>query len=133
MQFDELLEELNGFGRYQWFLIFISALPWASISFNHLMTVFVTAKPPFVCAKNTSHHTVPHDFVNASQSDQCRLYDVAGNISDAAGNTSVACETWTYDKTLVGSTIVSEVTVIFTFSLFHIHYACFCLLGFNVT
>ena len=117
MQFDDLIEKLHGFGRHQWVVVVLSGLVFYPISFNHMFPILGAASPNFRCSLDPSFNISDVQSAlrsnNASDSiDQCSV-PVVNNRTGISED--VVCEQWTYDKTKVGSTIVTQVTVFYIY------------------
>lgn len=98
-KFDEILFEINDFGKYQkirFYLICISALMPAIVTYVHQ---FIAAKPPFKCdLSNQIFYN--HSIANVS-SDQCSYY---------FNGSEYPCDAWIFDKTYYQSTLTEEVS-----------------------
>ena len=112
MQFDELLDRLNGFGRYQWAAIFIAAFSWVLVVFNHMSTVFIAATPPFVCGDGDRVGNLTSQWRQRNGSaeiyNEC-LQHRDYNLSELNTHPTTKCESWTFDESFIGTTIVSQV------------------------
>ena len=113
MQFDELLGRLNGFGRYQWAAISIAAFSWVLVVFNHMSTVFIAATSPFVCGDGARVGNLTNlwRYRNGSAeiNNEC-LLPRDYNLSELNVEPTDKCESWTFDVSFIGTTIVSQVT-----------------------
>ena len=112
MKFDELLGLLNGFGRYQWAAIFIAGFSWVLVLFNHMSSVFIAATPPFVCGGSDRVGNLTgllrHRNGSEAVNNECIL-PRDYNLSELNTQPTTKCESWTFDESFIGTTIVSQV------------------------
>lgn len=132
--FEEALEHVGGFGRYQKFMnFFVIHLAVMTGVFANIPIVFLVATPDHWCkAPTLDHLNVTRDVYlklavptikthGKLEYSQCHQYDrdfsnwtqgdVAAAFNESMGNMSlVPCKSgWDYDGSLYSSTIVSEV------------------------
>ena len=105
MQFDALLEQLDGFGRYQWLMLLVVCLVDYPVASNHFTAVFVGIVPPHVC-RHDNTTTLAH-----VSDDQCSVTYNSDSMNFTT-NQTVKCSEWQYDNSKYESTIISEVIVL---------------------
>lgn len=134
MKFENILEEINGFGRYQLLLVFLTCLPRIILPCHFLLNIFIAAVPPHHC--DISSLDKEQSFRNLSQEQKLRTSIPGtgdGNLENCEmfaepqfhllANTSVdgsveepstvGCQDgWVYDHSTFSSTITSEVTTL---------------------
>ncbi|XP_045896328.1 solute carrier family 22 member 6 [Micropterus dolomieu] len=132
MGFGELLEEVGGFGRYQWIHVTLISLPGLMMASQNLMNNFVSGIPAHHCSLpiNYSLHNLSHYQVDEKQLlkafippdssgnrlDRCRRYvepqwqllaaNSSANISQL--QTEGCLDGWTFDRSEFLATTVSE-------------------------
>ncbi|XP_070773648.1 solute carrier family 22 member 6 [Enoplosus armatus] len=132
MGFAELLEEVGGFGRYQWLHVTLISLPGLMMAGQNLLNNFVSGIPAHHCSLpanyslyNLSHHQVderqllkafiPMDS-SGNRMDRCRRYvepqwqllaaNSSANVSQL--QTEGCLDGWTFDHSEFLATTVSE-------------------------
>lgn len=129
MKFENILADINGFGRFQVMIIVISFLGRFTMPCHFMLNNFVAAVPSHHC--DVSSLDDGGVFGNLSQAerlavgvpvqedgtpDSCRMfaepqYHLLLNSSSAAELLTVPCQTgWVYDNSTFKSTITSQVT-----------------------
>lgn len=102
MRFEDILEVVGGFSRFQLLTLCILCLPRAILPLHFLLHNFVSATPPHRCASQGGT-AWPLEVSPPPLHDvgSCTVYD---------GNNSVPCTGgWTYDRSQFTSTTVTEV------------------------
>lgn len=104
MKFEDVLEVVGGFSRFQLLTLCILCLPRAILPLHFLLHNFVSATPRHHCA---SQEVTAWPLEVSPPS----LQDVAvGSCTVYDGNASVSCpEGWTYDQSQFTSTTATEV------------------------
>uniref|UniRef100_A0A8C7XC48 Solute carrier family 22 member 6 n=1 Tax=Oryzias sinensis TaxID=183150 RepID=A0A8C7XC48_9TELE len=130
MAFSDLLEEVGGFGRYQWLHVTLISLPGLMMASQNLLNNFVSGIPAHHCSLpanqsllNLSLYTqllrafIPPD-PSGNRLDRCSRFvkpqwhllttNSSANISEL--QTEGCVDGWTFDQSEFISTTVSEVT-----------------------
>uniref|UniRef100_A0A4W6FYB8 Uncharacterized protein n=1 Tax=Lates calcarifer TaxID=8187 RepID=A0A4W6FYB8_LATCA len=121
MRFDEILDEVGGFSKFQFLLLFILCLPRAILPLHFLLHNFASATPPHRCALRT----LPEDGdpgldpevlalriprLDNNSFSSCRVYDPPLTSDLGQGNGTAPCpHGWTYDRSQFSSTTATEV------------------------
>uniref|UniRef100_A0A8P4GS43 Solute carrier family 22 member 6 n=1 Tax=Dicentrarchus labrax TaxID=13489 RepID=A0A8P4GS43_DICLA len=130
MGFGELLEEVGGFGRYQWIHVTLISLPGLMMAGQNLLNNFVSGIPAHHCtlrSNNTSTETSPlsekqllRAFIPLDSSgnklDRCRRFvEPQWHLLAANSSTNVSqiqtegcLDGWTFDRSEFLATTVSE-------------------------
>ncbi|XP_051250927.1 solute carrier family 22 member 6 isoform X2 [Dicentrarchus labrax] len=132
MGFGELLEEVGGFGRYQWIHVTLISLPGLMMAGQNLLNNFVSGIPAHHCSLpanhslyNLSHHQVDEKqllraFIPLDSSgnklDRCRRFvEPQWHLLAANSSTNVSqiqtegcLDGWTFDRSEFLATTVSE-------------------------
>lgn len=104
MRFEDVLEVVGGFSRFQLLTLCILCLPRAILPLHFLLHNFVSATPPHHCA-SPEVTAWPLEVSPPQQHD-----GTAGSCITYNGNGSVPCtEGWTYDRSQFTSTTATEV------------------------
>ncbi|XP_029283468.1 solute carrier family 22 member 6 [Cottoperca gobio] len=133
MGFDDLLEQVGGFGRYQWLHVTLISIPGLMIASQNLLNNFVSGIPAHHCSLpanhsslyNLSHYQVDEKqllkaFIPMDSSgtrlDRCKRYvepqwqllatNHSANVSQL--QTEGCLDGWTFDRSEFLSTTVSE-------------------------
>uniref|UniRef100_A0A8P4JYL2 Solute carrier family 22 member 6 n=1 Tax=Dicentrarchus labrax TaxID=13489 RepID=A0A8P4JYL2_DICLA len=111
MGFGELLEEVGGFGRYQWIHVTLISLPGLMMAGQNLLNNFVSGIPAHHCSLpanhslyNLSHHQVTHLFVEP----QWHLLAANSSTNVSQIQTEGCLDGWTFDRSEFLATTVSE-------------------------
>uniref|UniRef100_A0A8D3CZC2 Solute carrier family 22 member 6 n=1 Tax=Scophthalmus maximus TaxID=52904 RepID=A0A8D3CZC2_SCOMX len=100
MGFTDLLDEVGGFGRYQWLHVTLISLPGLFMASQNLLNNFVSGIP-------THHCTLPanHSLFNLSP-EGCDWFDGSANMSLL--QTEDCVDGWTFDHSEFRATTVTE-------------------------
>lgn len=121
MNFDEVLDRIGGFGRFQKTLYVWICLPQIFLAFHMLVSVFTGAVPPHLCrsAWSTGNSGGPGPGLNFSiaPGESCTSFQ-DGPLSQLNHSlpitehpsTSNSCAGWEFSKEVFLSTIVTEVS-----------------------
>ena len=117
MYFDELLREINGFGQFQLFALFVSSFTGFASSFNHMGIVLISALQPYNCDVSQEIMNTSGAWLNVSfSSDQCIYYvnESIPEVDDGGDGlrhkvTANQCTRWRYDTGKVGTTLLTTV------------------------
>ena len=126
--FEELLNQTNGFGRYQLLVMLVTALPWGVVCFNHMGIIFLADTPNFWCSENLLRNrtlfstNVTREVHNISgirtrpgiKDDQCKvrvpnITAIDRSPADDFRQSHEACTRWVYDQTYYDATAVTQV------------------------
>ncbi|XP_014912757.1 solute carrier family 22 member 7a isoform X1 [Poecilia latipinna] len=122
MRFEEILSNIGGFSRFQFFMLSILCLPRAILPLHFLLHNFISATPPHHCSLSKLEKSndsawspdpetlalwIPqHDDGSLSS---CRVYNSPQTSNLSQENTTMICpDGWTYDKSQFSSTTASE-------------------------
>ncbi|XP_041789476.1 solute carrier family 22 member 7a [Chelmon rostratus] len=120
MRFEEILDDVGGFSRFQFLLLCILCLPRAILPLHFLLHNFVSATPPHRCALES-----PEDGERMLQSSDpealriprrddgsfssCRVYDTPLTFDLEQTNRTAPCpHGWIYDQSQFSSTTATE-------------------------
>ncbi|GAA6233137.1 solute carrier family 22 member 7-like [Lates japonicus] len=120
MRFDEILDEVGGFSKFQFLLLFILCFPRAILPLHFLLHNFVSATPPHRCALWTPLEDgdpgpdpevlalrIPR--LDNSSFSSCRVYDPPLTSDLRQGNRTAPCpHGWSYDRSQFSSTTATE-------------------------
>ncbi|XP_077402319.1 solute carrier family 22 member 6 [Vanacampus margaritifer] len=131
MGFSELLDDIGGFGRYQWIHVTLISLPGLLMASQNLLNNFISGTPVHHCSLSTNHslwnltqHVDRTDLLKAFlpmdssglRLDRCRRYvtpqwqmltaNSSANTSDL--HTESCVDGWTFDNSEFHTTTVSE-------------------------
>lgn len=116
MNFDEILNDIGGFGKFQKILYVWICAPQIFLAFHMLVSVFTGAVPPHLCRSMAPLKGLP-DFKNFSHltgldgHPELSCNASLNHSSAAAPEHAVSCqEGWEYSKDTFQSTTVSEVS-----------------------
>eukprot|EP00064_Thunnus_orientalis_P009153 superscaffoldBa00001146_g9176 len=122
MRFEEILDDVGGFSKFQFLLLFILCLPRAILPLHFLLHNFVSATPSHHCALGSQEDggegllssdpealalRIPRQDDGSFSS--CRVYDppLTSNLSHR--NTTAPCpHGWIYDQSQFSSTTATE-------------------------
>nr|XP_046233267.1 solute carrier family 22 member 7a [Scatophagus argus] len=120
MRFEEILDEVGGFSRFQFLVLCILCLPRAILPLHFLLHNFVSATPPHRCAlvspedvDGVSLSSEPETLRIPRQDDgslsSCRVYDPPLTFDLEQGNGTAPCpHGWVYDQSQFSSTTATE-------------------------
>lgn len=104
MRFEDVLEVVGGFSRFQLLTLCILCLPRAILPLHFLLHNFVSATPPHWCA-SPEVTALPLEVSPPPLQDRA-----VGSCPVYNGNGSVSCtDGWTYDRSQFTSTTATEV------------------------
>lgn len=129
MKFENVLAEVNGFGKFQIRTIILLVIPRMTLPFHFLLNNFIAFVPAHHC--NISHLDDGDIFRNLSQEEKlivsvpvqpdgspssCQMfaepqYHLLFNATNNTDAPKVPCQNgWTYDNTTFKSTLATEVS-----------------------
>ncbi|XP_040002186.1 solute carrier family 22 member 7a [Xiphias gladius] len=117
MRFEEILEQVGGFSKFQFLLMFILCLPRAILALHFLLHNFISATPPHRCALRILEDEDLDPEVLAlriprqddSSFSSCRVYDPPLTFDLGQGNRTAPCpHGWIYDRSQFSSTTATE-------------------------
>lgn len=132
MKFENILADINGFGRFQMMIIVISFIGRFTLPCHFMLNNFIAAVPSHHC--DISSLDNGDEFRNLSQAQKlvvsipvqedgtlssCEMfqepqYDLLLDPSNSSDLPTVLCQTgWVYDNTTFKSTLTSQVTDFF--------------------
>lgn len=110
MKFDDILENVGGFSRFQFLTLSILCLPRAILPLHFLLHNFISETPPHRCTSGTAGKEEQVMFLS---SDQQLLHQNNGSIPSCTirdGNRTLRCPSgWIYDQSEFSSTTATEV------------------------
>ncbi|XP_066510419.1 solute carrier family 22 member 7-like [Hoplias malabaricus] len=115
MHFEEVLEEVGGFHRFQFLVLHILSIPRIILPLHFLLHNFISAVPPHHCTPlhlNERYASItpwprPRDTDGAHSS--CKMFPQNLNSSIADFNGTIPCQNgWTYDRSTFNSTTATE-------------------------
>ncbi|XP_071359257.1 solute carrier family 22 member 7a [Trachinotus anak] len=117
MRFEEILDKVGGFSKFQFLLLFILCLPRAILPLHFLLHNFISATPPHHCALRTPEDRdanpeglalrIPRQDDGSFSS--CRVYDPLLTSDLSQGNGTAPCpHGWVYDRSQFSSTTATE-------------------------
>ncbi|KAM4594521.1 solute carrier family 22 member 7a [Fundulus diaphanus] len=122
MRFEEILDDIGGFSKFQFLLLSILCLPRAILPLHFLLHNFISATPPHHCSlrilesrnesvwssgPETLASWLPYQDDGSFSS--CRVYSNPQTSNLSQDNRTVICpDGWTYDKSQFSSTTSSE-------------------------
>lgn len=117
MRFEEILDNVGGFSKFQLLLLFILCLPRTILPLHFLLHNFVSATPPHRCALRSLEDNpnpkvlglwIPRQDDGSFSS--CRVYDPLLTFDLDHRNTTAPCpHGWIYDQSEFSSTTATEV------------------------
>ncbi|XP_051903007.1 solute carrier family 22 member 6 isoform X1 [Hippocampus zosterae] len=131
MGFSELLDEMGGFGRYQWLHVTLISFPGLLMASQNLLNNFVSGTPDHHCRLSTNHslwnltrHMDRRDALKAfippdpsgTRLDRCSRYvtpqwqllSANGSVNTSHLETESCVDGWTFDSSEFIATTVSE-------------------------
>lgn len=121
MRFEEILDDVGGFSRFQFLLLSILCLPRAILPLHFLLHNFISATPPHRCAlqspedgEGVTLSPDPEALWIPRQDDgslsSCTVYDTPLTFDLNQTNRTVPCpHGWIYDQSQFSSTTATEV------------------------
>lgn len=138
MKFENILEEVKGFGLYQLLVLLMLSIPRMVTPGHFLLNNFIAWTPPHRCDLSSLSDSAPELFGNLSQEqtlavsvplgvdgrpDSCRMFtepqlQLLDNISTGAQLPTGACRSgWVYGNDTFSSTVATEVKLMNNFHL----------------
>ncbi|KAM6939751.1 solute carrier family 22 member 7a [Xenentodon cancila] len=121
MRFEEILDDIGGFSKFQFLLLSILCLPRAILSLHFLLHNFISATPPHRCSlrhpeeRNGSIWVSDPEILalriplqDDGSFSSCRVYDSLTNNLSQANRTVLCPHGWIYDQSEFTSTTSSE-------------------------
>ncbi|XP_017332555.1 solute carrier family 22 member 7 isoform X3 [Ictalurus punctatus] len=122
MKFEDLLEELDGFGRFQKMIMFLSFIGRFTLPCHFLLNNYIGAIPPHHCALSSEDGNLTHEqrmtISIPKQEDgtftSCHMFSepqfqLLGDESSFTNASVVECQNgWTYDNSSFISTLATE-------------------------
>ncbi|XP_038570717.1 solute carrier family 22 member 7a [Micropterus salmoides] len=122
MRFEEILDDVGGFSKFQFLLLLILCIPRAILPLHFLLHNFVSATPPHRCALRSledgdgmSPNSDPEALAlriprqHDGSFSSCRVYDPPLTLDLSQGNSTAPCpHGWIYDQSQFSSTTSSE-------------------------
>ncbi|XP_025192491.1 organic cation transporter protein [Melanaphis sacchari] len=128
MTYDDLLEKMGNFGKYQKRIYFFLCLPAISCALHKLAGVFILAKTDHRCQLpgelDNASYVLPPNIMNMSYPfdyklehfSSCKIYDTnfteAYYSSNMPVNHSINCHRWIYDRETYQNTAVMEFNLV---------------------
>ncbi|TUI06154.1 Solute carrier family 22 member 7 [Bagarius yarrelli] len=123
MKFEDLLEELDGFGTFQKLLVFLSFIGRVSLPCHFLLNNYIGAIPPHHCRLGSGDSNLTQEqrrIINIPRQEDgtftsCHMFSepqlhLLKNESNISVVSVVECQNgWTYDNSTFISTLATEV------------------------
>ncbi|XP_051802458.1 solute carrier family 22 member 7a [Acanthochromis polyacanthus] len=122
MRFEEILDDVGGFSKFQFLLMIILCLPRTILPLHFLLHNFVSATPPHRCSLKSLEQSgedswssdpevvalrIPRQDNGSFSS--CRIYDPPLTVNLDQGNKTAPCpDGWVYDQSQFSSTTATE-------------------------
>uniref|UniRef100_A0AAQ5XHV8 Solute carrier family 22 member 6 n=2 Tax=Amphiprion ocellaris TaxID=80972 RepID=A0AAQ5XHV8_AMPOC len=122
MRFEEILDDVGGFSKFQFLLMVILCLPRSILPLHFLLHNFVSATPPHRCSLKSLEQSggdswgsdpevlalrIPRQDNGSFSS--CRIYDPPMTVDLGQGNKTAPCPNgWVYDQSQFSSTTATE-------------------------
>ncbi|KAH9500270.1 hypothetical protein Btru_073589 [Bulinus truncatus] len=113
LQYEDLIEEINPFGRYQKTILLLISLPVVPIAMQAVITVYTLGTPKHRCAvpnmANDAYNLPDHTLLNGTvppDVGDCYIYDNTTGVNGS--KTLKECKRWVYDKTDFDETLVTK-------------------------
>uniref|UniRef100_A0A3Q0RQ89 Solute carrier family 22 member 7a n=1 Tax=Amphilophus citrinellus TaxID=61819 RepID=A0A3Q0RQ89_AMPCI len=122
MRFEEILDDVGGFSKFQFLVLLILCLPRAILPLHFLLHNFISAIPPHRCALQSTEENdkgtwdsnpealalrIPYQADGSFSS--CRVYSPVPAFNFSQGNQSTPCpHGWIYDQSQFISTTATE-------------------------
>uniref|UniRef100_A0A8C4YXD5 Solute carrier family 22 member 6 n=1 Tax=Gadus morhua TaxID=8049 RepID=A0A8C4YXD5_GADMO len=103
MGFVDLLDQIGGFGRFQWLHVTLISLPGLLMASQNLLNNFVAGMPAHHCTPS-ANHSIPYQYNHSAT--MVSLSPPADLTS--AVETEACLDGWTFDQSEFDSTIVTE-------------------------
>lgn len=131
MKFDSILEEINGFGPFQIFILILLYTPLIVLPCNFLLIIFIAAEPPHHCDISALDYgevwenltqdqkliiSIPRQEDGSFKS--CEMFaepqfQLLTNSSDSASIPTIQCMSgWVYDNSTFTSTLATELNLV---------------------
>lgn len=130
MRFDNMLAEINGFGRFQLRTFLLLIIPRLTLPFNFLLNNFITFIPSHHCDIRSQNNggvfrnlsleerlNVNIPFEQDGSLSSCQMfaepqYQLLSNSSNLTYIPTMPCQNgWIYDTTIFRSTLATEVRI----------------------
>lgn len=116
MAYDDVLEHLGEFGRYQRRIYFLLCLPAISCAFHKLVGVFIQARVPYRCKLSWESSNSNYGYLGNNITVMSTYYPVdqmthsfsGCRVLDPRSNSTSECDTWIYDRSNYESTTLTE-------------------------
>ncbi|XP_033740178.1 organic cation transporter protein-like [Pecten maximus] len=128
MNFDEIIEKIGSFGKYQIIQVILMCLPHINAAIFMVMSVILLGVPKYRCnipgytgdtylIQSPEHQTLVDNYIPRSSDstkdyDQCHIYNnnstYSHNSTFPGNRSTVECDSWVYSQSTFTETFVSE-------------------------
>ena len=113
VDFEEILKDIGKYGKYQLFVCLLTGAGMFMVGFHTLANVFLSGVPEFWCEScKTATQTSWPMGDNGSRGDADICQDPCGGGMNTSEGDQVACSRWSYDPSIYGRTVVSQVSIL---------------------
>lgn len=114
MRFDQVLDDVGGFSKFQFLTLCILCLPRFILPLHFLLHNFISATPPHRCALGRPEGGEVQDLrvplQDNSSFSSCSVYEEPLTSDPEGRNRTVPCpQGWIYDQSQFSSTTATEV------------------------